>query len=196
MSILSCIESCYCKKVHCLSRWGDEWLLGLSARFVFVAVLFVYYWSSAKLKVGAGLAGFFEVQDGAYYQILSESVVESFNYDIASIPWYLDAVVYMGTYAEFLLPVLIVLGLFTRVAALGMIGFVIVQSIVDITLHGLSPEATGHWFDRFASSEIMDQRLLWILLYAVLVIKGAGKLSLDALLVKLCWRSRAEANTP
>ena len=45
-------------------------------------------------------------------------------------------VVTVGTYSEFLLPVLIVLGLFTRIAALGMIGFTLVQSFVDITWHG------------------------------------------------------------
>jgi putative oxidoreductase len=36
------------------------------------------------------------------------------------------AVVVAGTLAEFILPLLIVIGLFTRLAAFGMIGFVIV----------------------------------------------------------------------
>ena len=52
-----------------------------------------------------------------------------------------------GTYAEYiLLPIII--GFLTRLAAIGMIGFVVVQSIVDITGHGVGGADLGTWFDK------------------------------------------------
>ena len=74
--------------------------------------------------------------------------------------------------------VLIVLGLFTRLAALGMIGFVTVQSLTDVYGHGQTGEI-GAWFDRLPDAIILDQRALWVFLLLVLVIKGAGPLSFD-----------------
>lgn len=158
---------------------GDHWLTGLLARFVFLAVLFVYYENSASLKVEEGFAGFFQPSFGAYIQILSEKTMEAYEFDAANVPFHLKLIVYLGTYSEFILPVLVVLGLFTRIAALGMIVFVLVQSFVDVRFHGVEGETLGHWFDRDPSSIIMDQRLLWIFVLAVLVIKGAGLVSVD-----------------
>ena len=70
----------------------------------------------------------------------------------------------------------------TRLAALGMIGFVIVQSYVDVSGHGVGGKDLGAWFDGPSGSLIMDQRLMWVLLFMILVVKGAGPLSLDRLL--------------
>ena len=52
-----------------------------------------------------------------------------------ALPWTL--LVYAGTYAEFILPILVVIGLFGRLSALGMIGFIVVQSYVDVAFHGV-----------------------------------------------------------
>ena len=90
-----------------------------------------------------------------------------------------------GGYAEFILPALIVLGLFTRAAALGMAGFVVVQSLTDIFGHGV---AAGAWFDRASDALILDQRAFWMLLLVVLVLKGAGPLSIDRLFPKVTVR--------
>ncbi|WP_205853268.1 DoxX family membrane protein [Zhengella mangrovi] len=161
---------------------GDRWLLGLLARGAFASVLLFYYWSSAATKIGPGLTGFLSIADGAYYQILPP-VIESAGYDTANValfPW--KIIVVLGTYAEFVLPLLVVLGLFTRIAALGMIGFVAVQSFVDVVFHGIGAEATGAVFDRFPDAVIADQRLLWVFPLLYLVFKGAGRVSLDALL--------------
>ena len=92
------------------------------------------------------------------------------------------AVVWSGTVAEFILPILLLLGLFTRLAALGMIGFVFVQSLTDIYGHGADEKTIGAWFDRFSDAHIMDQRAFWVLMLLILVIKGAGPLSLDRIL--------------
>ena len=91
---------------------------------------------------------------------------------------------HLGTYAEFALPLLLVLGLFTRVAALGMLAFIGVQTLVDITVHKVDAATIGGWFDRFPDALIADQRLLWAIPLVFLAIKGAGLLSADALLAK------------
>lgn len=164
-----------------LQRAFEDWLLGLVARLVFAGVLFVYFWRSAQTKVGDGLTGFLQVQDGAYIQILPQ-VMEQVGYDTSQIalwPW--GWMVYAGTYAEFVLPVLIVLGFMTRIAAIGMICFVAVQTYVDIMFHNVDAVTIGAWFDNQPGSAIMDQRALWLFLLLYLALRGAGAISLDRL---------------
>lgn len=157
-----------------------DWLLPTLARLVFAGVLLIYLLNSGATKLGDGLLGVFQPSVGAYAQIFPRAM-EAAGYDIGALGVWHWAVVVAGTIAEFTLPVLIVLGLLTRVAALGMIGFVIVQSLTDVYGHGQT-EAVGRWFDRFADGTILDQRAFWIFVLLVLVIKGAGPLSLDRLL--------------
>ncbi len=160
----------------------DGWFLGFLARLAFAAVLAVYYLHSASLKVGDGFTGFFSIGDNAYFQILP-SVVEAYGYDASQVPFFpYDIIVFAGTYAEFVLPLLIIFGLFTRLAALGMIGFILVQSYVDIAFHGVDAATIGAWFDRLPNAAILDQRALWVFLLITLAVKGAGALSLDHLL--------------
>lgn len=162
-------------------RRSEAWLPGLSARFVFAAVLFMYFFNSAKTKVGELPAGFFQVQDNAFFQIIP-TVVERFDYDATQVPLFpYKIIVYLGTYAEFILPVLILLGLFTRLSAVGMIVFVLVQSFVDVYTHAVGPETTGAFFDKASNSAILDQRALWVFLLLYLAVYGAGKLSIDYL---------------
>ena len=165
-----------------IEKLANGWFLELAARFVFAGVLMVYYLHSASLKVGSGIAGFFQPSFSAYIQILTEQVMVSYDLEIANVPFYLKVVVYMGTYAEFLLPILIVIGLFTRVSALGMIVFICVQSYVDVYLLGVDASTVGALFDRESGSAIVDQRTLWIFVLLVLVVKGGGALSVDRLL--------------
>lgn len=165
-----------------LERLGDSWLLGLIARFAFAAVLWGYFLNSAKTKVGDGILGFFSIQSGAYYQIALPAV-DAAGGDVdavAFLPWGL--IVTMGTYAEFILPLLVVIGLFSRIAALGMVVFIAVQTFVDVTVHQIGTESIGALFDRFPDSLIADQRLLWIIPLLVIILKGPGLLSIDALL--------------
>lgn len=167
-----------------LDAAGDRWLLGLAARLVFASTLLFYFWNSARTKIGDGYLGLFTVSDNAYYQIALPAV-EAAGGDVSQVaflPWGL--MVWAGTYAEFLLPFLIMVGLATRLAAAGMIAFVCVQSLVDIFVHRVGADTTGAPFDRFSDGLILDQRLFWVFLFTVLIVKGAGALSLDAAILK------------
>ncbi|SEB46462.1 putative oxidoreductase [Nitratireductor aquibiodomus] len=182
MAVFQTIEALHARVFSTVERMLDGWFLGFAARFSFFAVLYFYFLNSARTKVGDGFFGFFHVADGAYYQIALPAV-EAAGGNVSAvsfIPW--GFVVWMGTYSEFVLPLLIVIGLFTRIAALGMIGFVLVQSYVDIAVHNVGSETAGAWFDRFSDGLIWDQRTLWVFLLLYLVVKGAGLISLDALL--------------
>ncbi|MGC1506500.1 MAG: DoxX family membrane protein [Sulfitobacter sp.] len=154
-----------------------DWLLPTVARFLFAAILLVYFLNSGLTKLGEGVAGIWTPSVGAYAQIFPRAL-EAAGYDIDALTVFHKLIVIAGTWAEFALPVMIVLGLLTRLASLGMIGFVIVQSLTDIYGH-TATDALGGWFDRFPDAVIMDQRSLWVLLLSILVIKGAGPLSFD-----------------
>lgn len=161
---------------------AGNFLLPLFARFTFAAVLLVYYWNSGLTKLGDGIFGFLSPSIGAYSQIFPRKL-EAVGYDVSQFGPFEWAVVTAGTLAEFALPLLIVIGLATRLASLGMIGFIVVQSLTDIVGHGATDQKTlGAWFDRLSDGVLLDQRLLWIFVLTVLVVKGAGFLSVDTLL--------------
>jgi len=158
-------------------------LLPTLARFTFAAVLLIYYWNSGLTKLGDGFFGFLSPSSGGYVQIFPKAM-EAVGYSSSQLGVFHWAVVTAGTWAEFILPLLIVIGLFTRLAAIGMIGFVALQTLTDLFGHGVISEAAtlGAWFDRVPDSVIFDQRAFWVLTLTVLVLKGAGPLSLDRLL--------------
>lgn len=153
------------------------------ARFIFAAVLLIYYWNSGVTKLGDGIFGFLNPSAGAYAQIFPKEL-EAVGYDPSQLSLFHDLVVLAGTWAEFILPLLILIGFMTRLAALGMIGFVVVQSLTDLFGHGgIAHEGTlGSWFDRVPDAIILDQRAFWVFLLAYLVFRGGGPLSVDALL--------------
>jgi putative oxidoreductase len=182
MTILSPAISAHLMIFSWVERQADRWALGLMLRLVFIAVLMPYYLNSFLTKVGPGIAGFFEIQASAYYQIVPQAV-DAAGGDIDAIGAFpYGLIVLFGTYAEILLPVMIAAGVFTRLASLGMIGFIVVQSAVDIVFHQVNAATIGQLFDRFPDSVILDQRLLWIALLLVLVAKGAGRISVDGML--------------
>ena len=159
-------------------------LLPLLARLTFAAVLLLYFWGSARTKLGDSLTGFLIPADGAYFQIFPR-VGEAIGFDASQLGLYHQIVVVAGMWAEFTLPLLIVLGLFTRLAALGMAGFILVQSLTDVVGHGIGGDDLGRWFDAASGALILDQRALWLLLLAILVIRGGGWLSVDRLLARV-----------
>lgn len=160
-----------------LNHLGDA-LLPLAARAVFTGVLLGYFWASGLTK----LDGVFTPTLGAYAQIFPRAM-EAAGYDASQMGAIRTLIVLAGSWAEFILPALIVLGLATRLAALGMIGFTIVQSLTDVIGHKAGPDTIGAWFDRASDALILDQRAFWMLLFVTLVLKGAGPLSLDRLVL-------------
>lgn len=163
----------YANVAAALDRQAD-WFLPTLARLVFGGVLAAYFWGSALTKFD----GPFTPSIGAYAQIFPKAF-EAVGYDASQMGIWHWLVVMAGGYAEFVLPALILLGLLTRLAALGTIGFVVVQSLTDIWGHGA---AAGAWFDRTSDALILDQRALWVLLLFVLVLKGPGPVSADRVL--------------
>jgi putative oxidoreductase len=151
-----------------------DWVISTTARLVFAAVLFGYFWHSGLTKFD----GPFTPSDGAFAQIFPMAF-EAAGYDATQLTLFHKAVALMGGWAELILPTLIVFGCMTRLAALGMIGFVLVQSLTDVFGHKVDPSTLGHWFDATADAAILDQRAFWIVVLMALVIKGGGPLALD-----------------
>ncbi len=168
---------------HRAFGWAERYagiILPTAARLIFAGVLARYFWASAQTKLGTGLLS---PSDGAYIQIFPRAV-EGFGYDFSQLTAFHQIVVLGGTWAEFLLPLLLILGLFTRMAAVGMVGFIIVQSLTDIIGHKADANTVGSWFDSVPDALILDQRAFWIMLLAVLILKGAGPFSIDRLLLR------------
>ncbi len=178
---MNAIFSLYNKVVDLITRLAGTWLLPTLARFAFIAVLPLFFWKSAITKSGEGILGFLSPDDGAYIQMFPKAF-DAVGYDSSELGLIYTLIAIAGIAAEFLLPLLIAIGLFTRLSAIGMIGFIFVMSFVDKTGHGLDAATFGSWFDRFPDSLVMDQRLLWITLLITMIVKGAGPLSLDKVL--------------
>jgi putative oxidoreductase len=183
--LLSSTFGLYKTGITILETSLDRWFLGLAARLVFAVVLLPYYLNSALTKFD----GIFSISDSAYYQIALPAV-DAAGGDVSAVsflPWGL--MVLLGSYGEAILPILVVAGLFTRIAAAGMIAFILVQSLTDILVHKVDAATIGALFDRFPDSVILDQRLLWSFPLLYLAVKGAGFLSLDKILWTL-WTRR------
>jgi putative oxidoreductase len=155
-------------------------VLTTMARFIFAAVLLMYFWNSGLTKIPDGLGNLVSPSFNAFAQIYPKGA-EAAGYDITQATAFQKAVILAGTWSEFILPALVVLGLFTRAAALGMIGFVIIQSLTDVIGHG---GETGAWFDNLSDATILDQRAFWVFLLLYLVFKGGGPLSLDRFILR------------
>ena len=164
-----------------IDRLLDGAVMTTFARLIFFAVLAVFFWNSGMTKLGDGISGIWSPSVGPYAQILPKSM-EAVGFDPSQLSGVQRLIVLLGTWGEFIFPALIVIGFFTRPAALAMIGFIIVMSIVDIFGHNSGPETIGSWFDKTPYSIILDQRVFWIFLLLYLVMRGGGPLSVDALL--------------
>jgi putative oxidoreductase len=167
------LQVCHQRVTTALSAQGD-WLLPTLARATFAAVLLRYFWGSALTKLDSP----FTPSVGGFAQIYPRAM-EAVGYDATALGLLPKLVVFGGAWAELVLPLLVVIGLFTRLAALGMVGFVSVQSLTDVIGHKAGPETIGAWFDSASDALILDQRAFWVLLLAVLILKGAGPLSAD-----------------
>lgn len=126
-----------------LSGWVSHALLALCARLALGAIFFL----SGRTKV----EGFLTVSEGAYTLFREEYRVPLLAPEIAA---------HLATYAEHLLPVLLVLGLLTRLSALGLLGMTAVIQV-------------------FVYPDAWPTHLSWAALALYLAGRGAGAASLD-----------------
>ena len=127
---------------------------GILLAFVRV-VLAGIFWRSGETKV----------EEGTWFQV-TETTYELFRTEYAGVPLPPEFAALAATAAEHLFPALLVAGLFTRLSALALLGMTLtIQFFVY-------PEA---WWPVHS---------LWAALALVLVLRGGGWLSLDALLAR------------
>lgn len=122
-----------------------ESLIGLLMRGGIAAVFFM----SGRTKV----EGFLTLKDSTFYLFAEE-------YKVPFLPTELAA--YMATYAEHILPILLILGLGSRFAALGLLGMTMVIQL-------------------FVYPDAWSTHLGWAAMLVYLIGRGPGAYSLDAL---------------
>ena len=128
---------------------------GLALLFVRI-VLGGVFWRSGQTKVA----------EGTWFQ-LTDSTYELFRTEYAGVPLPPGLAAVLANTAEHVLPALLLAGLFTRFSALGLIGMTLVIQLF------VYPDA---WW---------PEHSLWVGLGLILVLRGGGLFSLDALLVRL-----------
>lgn len=143
---MTALVSIYGRLAELAGRLLPETVQLLVARLGIAAVFF----QSGRTKV----EGWLTITDSTFY--LFET-----DYKLPLVPPYLAA--HMATYAEHLLPILLLLGLGTRFAALGLLGM---TTVIEVFVY---PDA---W----------PTHLSWAAILLPLIAKGGGALSLDRLL--------------
>ena len=126
-----------------LTNLVSHGLLALAARVAVGAIFFL----SGRTKVD----GFLTVNDSAYTLFREDYKVPLLPPEIAA---------HMAAYAEHLLPILLILGLFTRLSALALLGMTAVIQI-------------------FVYPDAWPTHLSWAALMLYLAARGAGPVSLD-----------------
>jgi len=129
-----------------LTRLVSHDLLALTTR-IGIAAIFFY---SGRTKVD----GWLTITDGAYELFRTE-------YKLPLVPP--DIAAHLAAYAEHLFPFLLVLGLFTRLSALALLGMTLVIQV-------------------FVYPDAWPTHLSWAALLLYLVGRGGGAFSLDRLL--------------
>ena len=136
-----------------LTAWASSRLPeGLALLLTRVALAGIF-WRSGRTKVEEGTA--LTISDQAYFL---------FEYEYTGLPLPVDLAVPLATYAEHVFPILLVLGLFTRFAAVSLL---IMTLVIQFFVY---PEA---WW---------ATHILWVAMAAILISRGGGLLSLDTLL--------------
>jgi putative oxidoreductase len=143
---MTALVSIFNRLAELAGRLLPDTLLLLVARFGIAAVFF----QSGRTKV----EGWLTITDSTHY--LFET-----DYKLPFVPPELAAP--MATYAEHLFPILLVLGLGTRFAALGLLGM---TTVIEVFVY---PDA---W----------PTHLSWAAILLPLIAKGGGAISLDRLL--------------
>jgi putative oxidoreductase len=135
-----------------------EWLVNLAMRLV----IFKVFWFSVQTKItGLTISG----QHFAFWNVTDSTfLLFDFEYGIPLLPS--DIAAYLGTFGEFFLALMILFGLMTRFAALGLL-------VMTMTIQFfVYPDA---WW---------TTHVFWTLLLLYLLRNGGGLLSLDRLFFK------------
>lgn len=148
--------------MHAITAPYNRFVATLSASWIDALML---------LFVRTSLAGIFwrsgrtKVDEGSWLSV-SDTAIFLFEEEYKGVPLPPEFAAYMATYAEHLFPVLLVVGLFTRLSALALLGMTMVIQIF------VYPEA---WW---------SVHMIWVALALVLILRGGGSLSLDQLLTR------------
>jgi putative oxidoreductase len=126
--------------------WVPQDVLALAARVGIAAI----FWLSGRTKVD----GLLSVTDGAIELFRDEFRLPLIPPEIAA---------HMAAYAEHLFPLLLVVGLLTRLSALALLGMTLVIQV-------------------FVYPDAWPTHLSWAAIFLYLVRHGAGRISLDRLL--------------
>lgn len=121
-------------------------------------VLAGVFWRSGRSKIGDGT--WFSISDTTYYL---------FREEYRGVPLPGDLAAVMATVSEHLFPVLLVIGLLTRLSALALLAMTMMIQIF------VYPDA---WWQVHA---------LWVVMALALITRGAGAISLDAQFLR--WRT-------
>lgn len=133
---------------------SDSWFEQLTLLFVRIALGGIF-WRSGRTKVDEG--SWLSVSDTAQFL---------FEEEYKNVPLPAEFAAYLATYAEHLFPALLFIGMFTRLSALALLGMTMVIQIF------VYPEA---WW---------SVHIIWVALALVLIVRGPGAISVDALLAK------------
>ena len=146
---MNAITATYARAV----TWAEtRFAEGIALSFTRVALAGIF-WRSGRTKV----------DDGSWLS-LSDSAKDLFSTEYAGVPLPPDFAAHMALYAETFLPILLILGLFTRLSALGLLGMTLVIQIF------VFPEA---WW---------QVHIVWVSMALILIVRGGGLFSLDHLL--------------
>jgi putative oxidoreductase len=129
-----------------IGAWIGHDIIALASRFALAAI----FWLSGRTKVD----GLLTVNDTAYTLFRED-------YKVPLLPPEFAA--HMATYAEHLFPVLLVIGLATRLSALGLLGMTAVIQI-------------------FVYPDAWPTHLTWAVPMLYLIGRGGGRLSADTIL--------------
>ncbi|MCA1197003.1 DoxX family protein [Sphingomonas sp. R647] len=125
--------------------------------------------SVALLMVRVALAGMFwragrsKLVEGSWFEI-SDATRYLFEYEYAAVPLPPDIAAPLATAGEHLFPALLLIGLATRLSATALFGMTLVIQFF------VYPEA---WW---------TTHILWVALAMILIVRGGGALSLDAVI--------------
>lgn len=138
-----------------LVSWLPEsWVEQLTLLFVRVSLAGIF-WRSGRTKI----------EEGSWLSI-SDTAKFLFREEYSNVPLPPLFATYMATYAEHLFPILLVIGLCTRLSALALLGMTMVIQIF------VYPEA---WW---------SVHMIWVALALILIVRGPGRISSDAFIAK------------